>query len=98
MDRGPFTAAEALRLGLVDGLVWPDEVPAQVTKLLGQPVSMERLPSGPAHATRWGRRPCVAILAVDGDIVDGKSTHIPLIDRRTAGARTLVATLEARLA
>lgn len=93
LEKGPFTAAEALTHGLVDALVWPDEVPARVAQLLGSTLPIEALPRAPRHATRWARRPAVAIVSVEGDIVEGKSQRIPLIDRQTTGARTLVQVL-----
>src|SRR5262249_37144445 len=34
--------------------------------------------------------PAVAVLFVDGDIVDGKSAYIPLVDMRLAGMQTLL--------
>ncbi|MDY0000588.1 MAG: signal peptide peptidase SppA [Polyangia bacterium] len=93
LDKGPFTAAEALGHGLVDALVWPDELPGLVFKLIGRALPIEGPPRAPRQPTRWGRRPAVAIVAVEGDIVDGSSQHIPLIDRTTSGAKTLVKTL-----
>jgi protease-4 len=90
LAKGPFTAGEAKSLGLVDRLVWPDEAPKTVQKLLGRRLPLERPPSGPRHRARWAQRPYVAVVAVEGDIVEGRSRTIPLIDRRTAGAQSLV--------
>jgi protease-4 len=95
LDQGPFTPAEALSLGLVDRLVEPDQAQGDVWKHLGQAYPVERLPVTAAHPVTWGLPPAVAVIRVEGDIVEGESQTIPLINRRTAGARTLLAALDA---
>lgn len=95
LSQGPFTAKEAVTLGLVDKLVFPDKVPAEVHKLLGGAVDIERPPNKPRKPQDWGLAPVVAVVAVEGDIVDGDSRTLPLIGRRLAGARTLIKVLGA---
>jgi len=90
LAQGPFTAAEAKKLGLVDALVWPDKAPEVIHKALGRRLPLERPAGGPWHRARWAERPYVAVVAVEGDIVEGRSQTLPLINRRTVGARSLV--------
>ncbi len=98
LGQGPFTAREALSLGLVDGLVFPDKVEPWLAKYLGRSVSVERPPRRPVKPMGWGLAPVVAVVAVEGDIVQGKSRTLPILGRRLAGARTLVKTLGALVA
>lgn len=94
LEKGPFTAKEALALGLVDKLVFPDKVRDDVRKILGS-VNIERPPDKPRKRRGWGLAPVVAVVAVEGDIIDGESRTLPLLGRRLAGARTLIKLLTA---
>ncbi len=50
----------------------------------------------PAQAPRkFGPEAKAAILYVDGDIVDGRSQHIPLIDFKLVGSYSIVDTIKA---
>jgi protease-4 len=95
LEKGPFTAAEALALGLVDKLVFPDKVPDDVHKYLGRRVDIERPPDRGRKRRDWGLAPVVAVVSVEGDIVEGDSRTLPLLGRRLAGARTLIKVLAA---
>ncbi len=95
LQKGPFTAKQAVTLGLVDKLIFPDKVPEYVHKFLGRRLSFERLPERRRKPKDWGLAPVVAVVAVEGDIVDGKSRTLPLLGRRLAGARTLIKLLSA---
>jgi protease IV len=90
LAKGPFNAKEALTLGLVDKLVFPDKVPDEVHKILGRRLNIEPPPNRARKPRDWGLAPVVAVVAVEGDIVDGDSRTLPLIGRRLAGARTLI--------
>jgi protease-4 len=95
LEKGPFTAKEALALGLVDRLVFPDKVSDDVHKVLGRRLNIERPPDKPRKRSDWGLAPVVAVVAVEGDIVEGHSRTLPLLGRRLAGARTLIKVLGA---
>jgi len=95
MAKGPFTAAEALSLGMVDKLVFPDKVPEEVHKFLGRRLNIEPPPAKPRRSRDWGLAPVVAVVAVEGDIVEGDSRTLPILGRRLAGARTLIKLLSA---
>ncbi len=95
LAKGPFNAKEALALGLVDKLVFPDKVPDEVHKILGRQLNIEPPPKKPRKPRDWGLAPVVAVVAVEGDIVDGDSRTLPLLGRRLAGARTLIKLLGA---
>ena len=58
------------------------------------PITYERY-QDEAHAKeRFGPRDKVAVLYVDGDIVDGRSSHIPLIDMKLAGSYSIADTVK----
>ncbi|HEX9186252.1 MAG TPA: signal peptide peptidase SppA [Vicinamibacteria bacterium] len=86
VDRGPFTAEEAKEAGLVDELLYLDEV-------------AERVPgAGGIDAARYVRaargfgfdgRPKVALVYVDGDIMPGESASSPF-GGGMAGSDTIV--------
>jgi len=89
-EGGPYTATEALAAGLVDLVVSADAVEAQLEKIEDRPVALE---------TKYGRRPfrhrtyldapAVAVVHIEGDLVDGESIDVPILDYHFAGAKTL---------
>jgi protease IV len=91
IDQGPFIPPAALRAGLVDELVEVVDLPEAIEKLsearLIKPTALIRA------ATRWPVGPAIAVVLVEGDIVRGKSSRIPLLDRQVAGDETLAKTL-----
>ncbi|HEY2746424.1 MAG TPA: signal peptide peptidase SppA [Polyangia bacterium] len=93
IDRGPYTAGEAKAAGLVDELRSGDEVEGAIGDLLGHSVALRNAPSSPERENDWAR-PAVAVLFVEGDIIDGKSATIPLLGMKFAGMQTLMTALE----
>jgi protease-4 len=91
IDQGPYTAGEASAAGVVDAVIEPDAVDALVVKELGgrYPV-VDQLPR--PREESWAR-PQVAVVSLEGDIVDGKSSEVPLLGTRLAGAETLAASI-----
>jgi protease-4 len=90
---GPYTAGDLGRLGaLVDGVVRPDELPARLAKDLGAiyPIGS----AAPLRPERW-QWPGLAVIYIDGDIVDGKSRSLPLLGRSVAGGETIARALAA---
>ena len=93
IDRGPYTAAEAKAAGLVDELRHGDEVEGAIDERLGRHVALESPPTSPERENDW-QRPAVAVLFVEGDIVDGKSATIPILGMKFAGMQTLMSALQ----
>jgi protease-4 len=93
IDRGPYTADEAKAAGLVDELRHGDEVEGAIAERLGRAVAIGPAPSAPERANDW-ERPAVAVLFIDGDIVDGKSATIPLLDMKLVGMQTIMAAIQ----
>ncbi len=92
IDAGPYTAAEAKAAGLVDDLKHGDEIEDAIAALLGHPVEAVPFDPAPRRPRSW-LPPAVAVLFVDGDIVEGKSLTIPFVDIKLAGHQTLIEAL-----
>lgn len=89
IDRGPYTAGdlgEGEARALVDAVVLPDQVGEHVRADLGRAVAVAVAPRERPD-TWW--RPAVAVVSIEGDIVDGPSRSIPLLGRRMAGGETI---------
>lgn len=92
--KGPFIATEAREAGLVDGFAFDDQLEDEVSKLAGRDLSLlddKRAPRAPAT---FGRGKRIAIVYVDGDMVDGRSQTVPLLGMRLVGSYTIAAALK----
>jgi protease-4 len=94
IQRGLFTPQEAQAAGLVDAVKDDREMTIYMAQLLGRAGADVREPDpSPVHPAAWGRRR-VAVVMVDGTIVDSASQQLPFDLGSFAGADTLVAALE----
>ena len=93
MTTAPFEPTEAVKAGLVDSVLYGDEIPSRIEKLVGRPVELVALSRSVRRDATWGLAPAVAVIVVDGDLVPGKSRRIPILGERMAGHKTLVAQL-----
>ncbi len=92
IDQGPFVAGDLEGNPLVNAVAEPDEVSKLITQEMGggYPVAA----AARRRSDRWAY-PKIAVIHVEGDIVNGKSQTIPLIGRRTAGSETLIKAISA---
>ncbi|MCD6498826.1 MAG: S49 family peptidase [Deltaproteobacteria bacterium] len=93
MTRAPFAPTEAAKVGLADAVLYGDEIPSRIEKLVGRPVELVALARVVRRDTTWGLASAVAVIVVEGDLVPGKSRRIPILGQRMAGHKTLVAQL-----
>jgi len=90
VDRGLFTAEDAKKEGLVDELLWQDELEAWAGARSGARADLARYePETDRRAQRWGRPPVVEVVRVEGDIAPGESRDAFGL-ARLAGAETVV--------
>jgi len=96
IDSGPYTAIEAYEAGLVDSLVYEDQLPA----LLGaedeshfRTVSLEDYAKVKASSFKLGKGPKIALVYAVGTITEGKSGY-NAIWGRTMGSDTMVEALK----
>jgi protease IV len=92
--KGPFTSLEAKELGLVDGFAFDDMLPEKVNNLSGESLHIEK--GGLAHtrSDRFAPDKQIAVVYVEGDMVDGRSHVYPFIGLRTAGSYTIAESLK----
>jgi protease-4 len=93
--KGPFIAEEARAAGLVDGFAFDDEIEAEVGKQIGFPLKLldddDRAPRAPRD---FGTSRGIAVVYVDGDMVDGRSESIPFVGVKMAGSYTIAESLK----
>ena len=93
--KGPFIAKEAKDANLVDGTAFDDQIDKVVREMVGHSMSVEKYepPADPPKA--FGTQNKVAILYVDGDMIDGRSSTIPILDMKLCGSYTIADTVRA---
>jgi protease-4 len=91
-QKGPYTAKEARDAGLVDGEAFDDELERATQDAVGRKVAYEKWEDETKAPTYFGPRDRVAVLYIDGDMVDGRSSKIPLIDMRLVGSYSIAET------
>lgn len=92
--KGPFVADEAIQAGFIDGKAFDDEINKYLRAEIGKVVRIEEDEPPDAAAGSFGRLPRIAIVYLDGDIVDGRSQKVPLLGTKLVGSYTLRDTLE----
>lgn len=92
--KGPFVADEMVAAGFADGKAFDDEINRELRKEIGKVVRIEEDEPEPKAPQSFGRVPRIAVVYLDGDIVDGRSQKIPLLGTKLAGSYTIRETLE----
>lgn len=96
VDQALLSADEAKGAGLVDEVIWPDEVEGWARRRVGRRVRVTGAyhPDPERRAQRWGRPDVVAVIRVEGTIVPGRSRSAPGGGELLAGADSLVEQIE----
>lgn len=96
IDGGPFTPTELTATGLAHEVAYIDEAKARFEAAVDASVEPIRLGDPPPGEpwSAWGRRPGVAVVRIDGSLVDGKTLTFPPLGLRMIGDRTVVETLD----
>jgi protease-4 len=84
IDQGPFTSAEALKLGLVDGLCYSDEMGSNRAGSV-RTISLNQYLTDTLVNYDWRTRPVLAVVVAEGDI---NSDGAPLTPFGSAGGVT----------
>lgn len=93
IDNGPYTAGELSKIPeLVDRIATPDQLGEEIARELG---ALLPVTSAPAERDERWDYPGIAIIYVDGDIVDGKSSVVPVLGMRLVGGDTIAAAIAA---
>lgn len=72
IDNGPFTSADALSFGLVDGLSYIDQMSRSYLQPMPE-VSFRRYRNDTLLNDDWGSKPVIAIVVADGEIASSSS-------------------------
>lgn len=94
VEKGPFTAAEAKTWGLVDGFAFDDMLEEKTSDMAGGDLLFESDSQAPTKKERFGPANRLAIVYVDGDMVDGRSSSFPFLGIQTAGSYTIAESLK----
>jgi protease-4 len=96
VDGGPYTAREAVDLGLVDGLAYPDELDERFEDLFVADYEVSDDYGLEDESSGWRPRREIAVITVTGTIVSGPSTAPGLFGGGfTAGSETVEEQLRA---
>jgi protease-4 len=91
---GPFVAQEARAAGFVDAFAFDDELEHATQELVGHPVPYSKYSDETRAPSTFGTRGRIGLLYLDGDIVDGRSQHIPLVDIKLVGSYSMAETIK----
>ena len=88
LDRGLLSPQETVKEGLVDGLLYPDQLEEETGKVLGAKAGLERLAldEPDRRNERWGSPPKVVVVRVEGNILRGEGGSDPFGTVRIAGS------------
>ena len=96
IDQTPMRPETAIRLGLIDGTVYRDELAEAIQRDLdldAPPTLREGYHPPPLSPQGWDVRDRLAIVYIDGLITDGPSIETPLLGEMATGAKTIEAAL-----
>jgi protease-4 len=93
IDRGPFAASEALRDRLVAATIDAHDVDEDAREVFGSNAILTEQ-DRVAAAERFGPTGQIAVVLVDGSIVDGDNVDVPFLDLHMTGGRTISKTLD----
>jgi protease IV len=90
----PLGPEQAVELGLADGVIHRDQLGKTLSEDLQADVSIRDFaPIDPDNQT-WGEAPYLAVVVVEGTIIDGKSRNIPLLNIVMTGGDQIAQTLQ----
>lgn len=93
--KGPFIASEARAAKFIDGFAYDDELEKVAREVAGHPVRYVPYEAPQRMPETFGRRGSVAVLYIDGDMVDGRSQKVPLLGEKMVGSYTIVDAVKA---
>lgn len=94
VDKGPFTSKEALDNGLVDGLLYPDELRDALAGTFPRGFDRDEDYGVSPDTSGWEPQRAVAVVVVDGVIASGASSPGGLLGGAATGSETVVQALD----
>ena len=90
VDDAPYGPEQAQKLGLVDEVVFRDQVLEKMSDAVGARVKFARFDDAAPDPRTWSSAPYIAVVLVEGSIIDGESLRIPLLGTQFTGGDTIV--------
>lgn len=87
--KGPFVASEARDAKLVDGYAFDDELERVTQDVVGRKISYQKFSTETKAPERFGPSDKIGLLYIDGDIIDGRSRNVPILDMKLVGSYTI---------
>lgn len=94
IDGGPYTAEEAVRLGLVDGLCYEDQIQEAVNDLFPKGAERDDRYLMDEGMSGWKSSRSIAIVNITGVITSGESSSPGLFSEGSTGSETIVKALK----
>ena len=90
INESPHTPSGAKNDGFVDKVLFRDEVVEEISERIGARVEFAKFePTDHAKQT-WSKQAYVAVVLIEGTIIDGESMDIPFLGIKMAGSDTIV--------
>jgi protease-4 len=93
IDGGPYTGAAAVEAGLVDGLLYADQVADEIASLFEREVEADDEYRLTRDVSGWATARQIAVVYIDGPIVTGRSASPGLFGGGNTGSATVVEAL-----
>ncbi|MFO0635638.1 MAG: S49 family peptidase [Nannocystaceae bacterium] len=93
LDGAPHAPKDAVEAKLVDEVVFRDQLLPRISDALGTEVELRRFDDTAHETPSWAGQPYVAVVLVEGTIIDGESRTIPLVGVQFVGGDTIARTL-----
>lgn len=93
VNTGPHTADHALAMGMVDALLYPDQVDRALWAAHQRRIRVTALDRLPQPTSAWDSPRQIAVVYIDHTIAPGKSQPAGLLAPATTGSRTIVSQL-----
>lgn len=94
VDKGPYTSDEALKAGLVDGLLYRDQLDEKVDGVFPDGWDEDEDYGRAPDTSGWAPQRAVAVIVVDGVIASGASTPGGILGGAATGSETVVQMLD----
>lgn len=89
IDTSPHDPGQAISAGLVDRVLYPDEIKAALKEDYGGGAVLVSARESARKDYGWGQQPVVLVLHIDGTIVSGGGGVNPLLGSTMTGDRTI---------
>ncbi len=95
VDGAPHGPEQAVAEKLADEVVFRDQVLEEISQAVGARVKLAQFDDTSPDLKTWSTEPYVAVVLVEGSIIDGESRSIPLLGTQFTGGDTIVRQLRA---